>query len=320
MKDLYQVLGVAKGASEDDIKKAYHALAKKLHPDRNPGDKKAEEKFKEVTVAHGVLSSPEKRKLYDDFGAESLRPGFDPNMARAARAGRGNPFGGGGVRFEADGGEVDLNSIFEQMFGGRGRGPGGFQGVPRQRPPQQGETIEQSLLIELDEALNGGEKHVQMQRPSGELNQLKVKIPVGVMDGDKIRLTGQGLPGAFGGPAGDLILQLNIAPHRLYKVQGKDLSIDLPLTLPEAILGASVEVPTPEGGSIKLKIPAGSQAGKKLRLTGKGLLDRKTNQRGDLFVVMQIHAPDATDPKVKELAEALAPFYGDLRKHFTSEK
>ena len=319
MKDLYQVLGVSKTASEDDIKKAYHALAMKLHPDRNPDNKKAEERFKEVTVANGVLSNPEKRKLYDDFGAESLRPGFDPNMARAARSGRGNPFGGpgGGVRFET-GDDVDLSSIFEQMFGG-GRGFGGFQGGPRQRPPQQGESVEQTLLIELEEAVKGGEKHLQMQRPSGDNNQLKVKIPAGVMDGDKIRLSGQGFPGAFGGPAGDLILQLNIAPHRLYKVQGKDLSLDLPLTLPEAVLGSSVEVPTPEGGSIKLKIPAGSQTGKRLRLSGKGLLDRKTNQRGDLFVVMQVQAPDAADPKVKELAEALAPFYGDVRKHF-SEK
>ena len=319
MRDLYQVLGVTKTASEDEIKKAYHKLAKQLHPDRNPGDKKAEEKFKEATVAHGVLSSAEKRKLYDDFGADSLRPGFDPKMARAARSGRGNPFGGGGVRFEADGGEVDLNSIFEQMFGGGGRGFGGFQGGPRQRPPQQGETIEQTLSVELEEALNGGERHLQTQRPSGELNQLKVKIPAGIMDGDKIRLTGQGLPGAFGGPAGDLILQLNIAPHRLYKVQGKDLSLDLPLSFPEAILGASVELPTPDGGNIKLKIPAGSQTGKRLRIAGKGLLDRKTNQRGDLYVVMQIHAPDAQNPKVKELAEALAPFYGDIRKHFTEK-
>jgi curved DNA-binding protein len=325
MKDLYKVLGITKGANDDEIKKAYHKLAKELHPDRNPGNKKAEEKFKEVTVAHGILSNADKRKLYDDFGEDSLRPGFDPNIARAARSGHvgGNPFGGapGGVRFETDG-DVDLNSIFEQMFGGRGFGGfNGFQGGPRQgrqRPPQQGENADLDLTIELEDAIKGGEKHLQMQRPSGETNQLKVKIPAGVMDGDKIRLSGQGHPGAFGGPAGDLILQLNIAPHRLYKIQGKDLLLDLPITLPEAVLGGTVEVPTLEG-NFKIKIPAGSQSGKKLRLTGKGLLDRKANQKGDLYVVMQIQAPDIADPKVKELAEALAPFYGDVRKNL-SEK
>lgn len=321
MKDLYKILGVSKTANEDEIKKAYRALAKELHPDRNPGNKKAEDKFKEVTVAHEVLSSPEKRKLYDEFGADSLRSGFDPNIARAARSGRftGSPFGqgfGGGqsVNFGGNPSEVDLGAIFEQMFGGRGFSNfgNGFQSQPRQRPPQQGESVEQSITIELDEAIKGGEQHLQLQKNTGEVNQLKVKIPAGVVDGDKIRLGGQGLPGAFGGPPGDLILQIQIAPHRLYKVQGKDLSIEVPITLPEAILGTSIEVPTPEG-SVKLKIPAGAQNGKKLRLTGKGLFDRKSNAKGDLYVVLQLQAPDASNPKVKELAQALAPFYGDVR-------
>jgi curved DNA-binding protein len=320
MKDLYKILGVNKTATEDEIKKAYRALAKELHPDRNPGNKKAEDKFKEVTVAHEVLSNAEKRKLYDEFGADSLRPGFDPNIARAARSGRftgvpfGQGFGGQGANF---GGDVDLSAIFEQMFGGRGFsnfGGGGFQSPPRQRPPQQGENAEHTISIELEEAIKGGDHHLQLQKQTGEVNQLKVKIPAGVTDGDKIRLGGQGLPGAFGGPPGDLILQIQIAPHRLYKVQGKDLSIDIPLTLPEAILGTSIEVPTPEG-NVKLKIPAGAQSGKKLRLTGKGLQDRKSNSKGDLYVVLQIQAPDASNPKVKELAQALAPFYGDVRAH-----
>ena len=301
-KDYYATLGVQRGASAAEIKKAYRRLARKYHPDVSK-EKNAEERFKEVGEAYDVLGDAEKRAAYDRLGAH--RPGQDfrppPDWERefATRGG----FGPG----EA----VDLGELFEQLFGamgGRGHGArggrGGFAAA--------GRDLEATVQVSLEEAARGTEVRLHLGvpgpgpdgRPHPEPREIIVRIPQGVTDGQKLRVPGKGGPGTNGGPPGELYLNIALRPHRLFKADGHDLSLDLPVAPWEAVAGAAVEIPTLEG-KVRLKIPAGAQAGQKFRLAGRGL-PRPRGGAGDLYAVLQIVTPPAPSARERELFDELA--------------
>jgi curved DNA-binding protein len=308
-KDPYQVLGVAKTASADDIKKAYRKLAKKHHPDVNPENKQAEDKFKEISAAFEIVGDEKKRKLFDEFGPDALRTGFDPEKAREyQRWSTGRGFSGRGQAPPPTSGAEQFGGfedVFENFFfGGRGRG-GGRQQRATIVP---GQDVETPLEVDLMQSLHGGE--VEIRLPWLEDKALKVKLPKGVGDGEKIRLGGQGEPSPNGGQAGDLYLQIHLRAHPLLRREANDLYIDLPITLPEAVLGATVEVPTPQG-AVKMKVPPRTRGGERMRLKGRGV-HRKDGTTGDLFVTLQVLAPDRE--VAAALIEPLASAYGDIRK------
>lgn len=311
-QDYYKILGVERNAETADIKKAYRKLARKYHPNMNKATN-AEDKFKEVNEAYEVLRDAEKRKAYDHFGSD-WKHGHEFNAGGwSGSASAGPGFGGGG----------DFSDFFESIFSqgrtpGSGRqggfGGGGFrQESPFQQRPRKGEDQTLKLDISLEEAFNGGEKTIQISRSeSGQgsivtptMKKLKINIPRGVMSGQKIRLSRQGHPSASGGEAGDLLLEMHILPHRLFKLEGRDLTIKCPVTPWEAALGAKVTVPT-LSGQIELKVSPGVQSGQKMRLKGRGL---KGKEDGDLFVEIQIHTPPANDDKSRE-------FYESMQKDF----
>jgi curved DNA-binding protein len=308
-RDLYDVLGVARTASTDDIKKAYRRLAKKYHPDVNPGNKQAEEKFKEVTAASEVLSDPKRRALYDEFGPDSLRTGFDEKKAEAYRQWRRQGTGrASGIPFDlgdfeqvevGDLGAFDFGSIFGDLFGrARGQRPG---------PAAGGADASAEIEVGLREAVLGAERDLRVDGRT-----LRVKIPPGVSEGSQIRLAGQGGAGAFGAPPGDLYLTVRLREHPLVRREGKDLFLDLPVTVPEAVLGAEVTLPTFEG-PVRLRVPGGTQAGTRLRLRGKGLPDLRGGPRGDLYAVVKIVLPEAGEP-LRRAAKSLEELYkGDPR-------
>jgi curved DNA-binding protein len=298
-RDLYDVLGVPRTASPEEIKKAFRRLARKHHPDVNPGDKKAEERFKEVSAAAEVLTDPKRRTLYDEFGPDSLRSGFDPARAEQYRQWRrqGTPFDFGGFAGHDEGGG-DFQTIFEHIFGG---------GAARRGAARGGEDVEAAVEVELRDAALGAEREVRLQGKA-----LRVKIPAGVGDGSRIRLAGQGGPGAFGGPAGDLYLVVKLREHPLLRREGRDLTIDLPVTVPEVVNGAEVTLPTFEG-PVRLRVPPGSQSGTRLRLRGRGLPDLRGQGRGDLYAVLRVVLPENGEP-LRKAAKALEGLYrGDPR-------
>jgi curved DNA-binding protein len=311
-RDLYDVLGVSRGSSNDEIRKAYRKLAKKYHPDMNPGDKKAEDKFKEITAAHEVLSDERKRKLYDEFGPDALRTGFDEKTAdqvrqwrqHGGRPGQEVPFDLGDFETVNVGGvgNFDFGSIFGDLFGGGGRGR--RRGVPMARA---GSDAEAELRVDLRDAVLGAERDLRIDDRT-----LRVKIPAGVTDGSRIRLAGQGGEGMNGGPAGDLFLVVQLQERPGVRREGRDLFLDLPLTVPEAASGAEVVIPTFEG-QVQLKIPAGTQSGRQLRLRGKGLPDLRGGARGDLYAVAKIVLPEESDA-LREAVKPLQDLYkGDPR-------
>jgi curved DNA-binding protein len=307
-RDLYSVLGVSRGASAEEIKKAYRRIARENHPDRNPGDPKAEERFKQANAAFEVLGDPERRKLYDEFGEASLHSGFDAEKARAyqawqARARQARPrrsrSGTDPFRvedlFSGDAGTPgfsfsDLGEIFSDLFGGGERREASPRG--RQRPERRrGENIETTITIGFKKAVLGGKARIRVARPDrDEPQRLTVTIPPGLRDGQKIRLAGQGLPGKHGGPPGDLLITVKVRHDPHFHRDGDDLTLTLPVTVGEAIRGATVEVPTLDG-SVRLKIPAGSQTGRRLRLKGKGVPARKGKKAGNLYVELQVVVP-----------------------------
>lgn len=319
-RDYYEVLGVAKSATADEIKTAYRKLARKYHPDVNPGDKSAEDKFKEINEAYEVLSDADKRKRYDQLGAnwksgEEFRP--PPGWEGVQQGDFGDLFGG-------DSGRGGFSDFFESLFGGRrsARGGAGFT--------MRGQDVEAEIALTLEEAHRGVKRNITLQametctdcrgtgtkendvcpvcRGAGFIRRpksLEVTIPAGVRDGSVIRLAGQGEPGANGAPAGDLYMHVQIQPHRLFNVVGEsDVQIELPVAPWEAALGANIPVPTLDG-PVEMKIPAGAQGGQRLRLRGRGL-NRRSGGRGDEYVKLKIVIPSKLDPKEKELFEKLA--------------
>jgi len=362
-KDLYTTLGVQRGASADEIKKAYRKLARRYHPDVNPGNKQAEERFKEIAQAYDVLSDPEKRKVYDEFGMEGLQAGFDAARARAAgewaeRAGGFESAAGGFGRYS------NFEDIFGNIFGG-GMHPG----------PQPGADLEAALEINLLDAIRGastqigidrpevcntcggsgndkasetvcpeckGSGHVQMGRGpmsfartcprcggAGRVGtracptcngrgqtvhreRLNVHIPAGVDTGSRVRVAGKGAPGLGGAPPGDLYIVVRVRPHPLLERRDRDLYLDVPVTVGEAALGATVTVPTPDG-EVRVKVPPGSQSGKLLRIRGHGVPALKGDARGDLYIRVMVHVP-VDGEKVRDAIRAMEAGYGkDLR-------
>ena len=311
-RDLYQILGVPRTATPEEVKKAYRRMAKQHHPDVNPGNKQAEERFKEASAAFEVLSDQKRRQLYDEFGSDSLRSGFDAARADEVRRWRrqgappgGQPFDFGDFASGGAGG-FDVGSIFEQIFG-QAAGRGGRGGHGRRAAAAAGEDLEAELELELKEAVLGGERDVRLDGRT-----LRVTIRPGLLDGARMRLAGQGGPGRHGGPPGDVLLRIRLRPHPLVKVDGKDLTLDLPLTVPEAVEGAEVELPTFDG-KVRLVVPPGTQSGARLRLRGRGLPDSRGGARGDLYVVMKLVLPEAGE-RLSKAVKALEPLYkGDPR-------
>ncbi len=310
-KDYYEILGVERSASEAEIKKAYRKLAAKHHPDKPSGD---ETKFKEINEAYEVLGDTEKRQMYDQLGPNYHNgQNFQPPPDFESMFGDG--FGGAG------GLAGGFSDFFESMFGGGFGGQGGF-GHQGQGFQQKGDDQIVKVLVTLEEAVNGAAKSLNLQMPnpnqfgqvSHQPKQLKVKIPAGVKQGSRIRLSGQGSPGFGGGPNGDLYLEVDLQNHPLYKVDGDDIILNLPLTPWEAALGTKVEIPTLKG-KVNMNIPAGTQSGSKLRIKGRGL--GKGDKAGNQYILVQIHTPPADSDEAKAFYEEMAtkmPF--NPREHF----
>jgi len=307
-RDYYEVLGVAKGASPEDIRRAYRRLARKFHPDLNPGDAEAERRFKELGEAYEVLSDPQKRQLYDRSGREGVRAGAaagaGPTGFRYTWTGEGSPFED--VAFEAFAGSGgQAGSIFEEIFSRLG-GMHGRRGAPR--AAVRGQDLESDIELSFDQAVRGVRTSVLVQRPTGDgrrrREHLQINVPAGVRDGQRIRLRGQGAPGAGGAPPGDLYLKVRVRPHPYFRAEGRDVTIDVPVSVAEAALGATVEVPTVHGRT-SVRIPPGTGSGARLRLRGQGLPDAKGDSRGDQYCVIRIVPPKRLDDRQKRLFEEL---------------
>jgi DnaJ-class molecular chaperone len=284
-KDLYAILGVSKTASEDEIRSAYRKLARKHHPDVNPGNKDAEARFKEIAAAYEVLSDAEKRKLYDEFGQEGLRGGFDPEQARAYRSWQDRR-GATGSPFSEE--VFDFGDLGD-MFGGTFR-----------RRPARGEDVVAIVELDLAQAIRGTDITVRVPGDRGQDGEpVTIRIPKGAEDGSRLVVKGQGAPGPNNTPPGDLIIETRVRPHPYFRREGLDLHLELPVTLDEAYNGAEVTVPTPDG-SVKLRIPPGSQQRQELRLRGKGVT--RGDRHGDLYVTLDVRLPDKNDEQLAEAA------------------
>ncbi|MBI4718287.1 MAG: J domain-containing protein [Planctomycetes bacterium] len=304
-RDYYEVLGVPRTASFDQIKRAYRTLAKKYHPDRNPDDPSAEQRFKEVQQAYETLSDAARRADYDRFGAAGVgRWQTDPRGQKVYQWGGGSTinfddleellsaFGGagGGAR----------PSIFEQFVGGRRRGRAAAPTAER------GTDEEHAISLTFDQAVHGARVTVRLQRRgNGQSETLEVKVPAGVEHGQKIRLSGRGQPGAGGGPAGDLYLVCNVQPHPHFERRGADIHVEVPVTVTEATLGARIEVPSLDGQTT-LTLPPGTPSGAKLRLKGRGIQKQGAATRGDQYVTIRIMPPQKLSDEARQLYERLA--------------
>ena len=331
-KDFYAILGVPSTASEAEIKKAYRKLARKHHPDKNPGDAAAEQRFKDIGEAHSVLSNAEQRKEYDAV-RQMVRGGA--RFTAGGPGGQGgsggfedifSAFGGGGgdgrVRFSTGGqrgyagggfaGEgADINDILAQMFGGgaaqrAGAPPGGFDAYGAPRGPRKGRDVEARTTLAFRDAVEGST--VTLRTASGET--VTTRIPAGVKDGQTIRLRGKGEPGDPGADRGDLLLKVSVERHPVFGREGNDLTIDLPVTFHEAALGATVSVPTLDGGSVRVKVPAGTPSGRVLRVKGRGVATAKST--GDLLVRVTVVVPTELPPEARATVERLRDQLGDV--------
>ena len=329
--DYYKTLGVQRSATADEIRKAYRKLARKYHPDINPGDKAAEEKFKEISVAHEVLGDAEKRKLYDEFGEQGLSAGFDPAKARAYR------------QWEQSSGQTDDSFRFESgdlsdLFGSGGFGElFGRRRGGRRNAAMRGEDIETRMDIDFLDAVKGFQTGLTLQRAvpcdrcagSGKVSDkqcsvcagtgrvlrvetTRVNIPPGAETGKRIRVPGKGGSGIRGGPAGDLYIVPRVREHALFTREGSHLMMDLPITIGEALTGTGIEIPTPTG-PVKVKVSAGAQSGQRLRVKGKGVPAHGRNPAGDLYLRLMIRTPKDGIPK--EVADRIdEAYHEDIRK------
>ena len=322
--DFYKVLGVSETANADEIKKAYRKLAKKYHPDVNGGDKAKEAKFKEVSQAYDTLSDEKRRGEYDQIRKNPFAGGMPEGGSYGGGGGfGGNPFGGfpgfggggagraGARRGPGRGGAgpSGINLDLEDLL--RGGGAGGFgdifgEGMPGSaRTPRAGADIQTSLELTLAEAALGGEKALTLERGTPNERRINMRIPAGIDDGESIRLTGQGRPSPSGGTPGNLLIKVTVQAHPQFRRKGADLEVDVPLTIDEAVLGTSVEIPTLEGTRAKVNLPGGTSSGQKIRLKGKGASDKKGG-RGELYGVVQITVPKNVSDEAKALIEKFA--------------
>jgi curved DNA-binding protein len=300
-RDHYEVLGVSKSASEKDIRQAYRRLARKHHPDLNPGEKAAEERFKEIQTAYDVLSNKEKRAQYDRFGHD-----FDRYQAGSAGRSRGSRTtsrtSGQDVPPDFDLGSVFGGDLYSSIFG-----PGGRASRRSGAPLNiRGEDAEYPVDVTLEESYQGTTRTVQIQNPDGTLRTLEVKIPAGVADGSRIRMAGQGGPGIGSGPRGDLFLVVSVKPHSEFERKGDDLSTTVAVSLSTAVLGGEVQVPTPKGTRLALKIPSESQNGQRFRLAGQGMPRLGGSGHGDLYAELKVQLPRDLTERERDLFRELA--------------
>ena len=295
-KDFYSVLGVPKDADAATIKKAYRKLARQEHPDHNPGDAKAEARFKDVGEAYAVLSDPEQRGQYDQLRAMAGGPrftsggrggaGFEDVFGGMFGGGAGQP--GGRVRYtNAPGGAAGFEDLLGGLFG-NGGGAGGFG-------PQQGADLATSATLPFRQAVEGSTVSLSV-----EGRTVNARIPAGVRDGQKIRLRGKGRPGAGGGPAGDLVITVRVTPHPVFSLDGENLRITVPVAFDEAALGATIEVPTLDGSTVRVKVPEGTPSGRVLRVKGKGI----PGSKGDLLITVQVVVPQRLNTAAREAVQA----------------
>jgi DnaJ-class molecular chaperone len=296
-EDYYKILEIPRNASPDQIQKAYRRLARKYHPDMNPDDRAAKEKFQKVQQAYDVLNDAKKRQMYDQFGSGFESMGGGPGGGwRTAQ--------GGAAGFE----DIDFSQIFGQAGGGGFEDifrqfAGGGRGRRRQPPRQPGADLRSDLHIPFNTAITGGEAQLSVRCGTGKVEKITVKIPAGIEDGKKIRLRGQGEPSPTGGRSGDLLITVHVARHPFYTRRGNDLVVSVPITLAEAALGARIDVPTPKG-EITLTIPPGTSSGKRLRLKGMGA-PTGSGSHGDLYAELQVVLPaswsDEDQAAIREL-------------------
>ena len=306
--EYYQVLGVAKSASADEIKKAYRKLAIKYHPDKNQGKKEAEEKFKGISEAYAVLSDPEKRKQYDTFGSdgfhqrysqEDIFRNFDLNDVL-----RQFGFGGG---FRTTGGSRSNGggSPFDTIFGQSGMRGGGCAGGGCGPQPVKGNDLTYELTVTLEDVLHGAEKAISL-RQNGQTQSVSVKVPKGIETGKRLRLSGKGAPSSSGGPAGDLYLKVQVAEHPVFQRMDDDLVVEKRIPFSEACLGTTIEVETLDGKKFNVKVPPGVQQEAKLRLKGHGLPVGPIGHRGDILVKIAVQIPKTLSPEQEEVIKTLA--------------
>jgi DnaJ-class molecular chaperone len=308
VRDYYEVLGVPRTASEKDVKSAFRKLARQYHPDVNPNDPQAADKFKEINEANEVLSDPEKRKRYDELGADWRH--YD--AWQAAGRPQGAPFGGQGGRAEYQtvspedledlfGSESPFSGFYSDLYGGQQ--PGG-----RRRSvdlgPMPGENVEAETTITLEEAYWGTTRTVEMQTPQGS-RRVEVTIPAGIQDGARVRVPGQGTPGQGGGQAGDMFIRVRVRPHPTFRREGDDLYVRVPVPLDVALLGGEVMVPTLKGTPVSLRVPPETQNGRRLRLRGLGMPHLRGQGAGDLYAEVDVRLPVPLTPELRELAEKL---------------
>jgi DnaJ-class molecular chaperone len=310
-KDYYKILGVARNATEKDIKAAYRKLARKYHPDVNPGDKAAEDKFKEIGEAYEVLSDPEKRRRYDQFGSGWVRgpqgvpPGwevFRQGQRRAGPAGR-RPGPGGAPTIDFETAAGDLGDFFESLLGRGARGA-----TRTATRPRAGEDLEQEVEVSFEEAYHGGLREFVIDVPDASgastRERIEVKIPAGVRDGTRLRVAGKGHPGVNSGPRGDLYLRIRLKPHERLERRGDDLYADIPVPLIDAVLGGEVEVATLSGRGT-FRIPPETQNGKTFRLTGQGMPKMGGGGKGDFYARVKVILPDKLSDEERDLFEEL---------------
>jgi len=299
-KDYYQLLEVGRNATDKEIKKAYRRLARKYHPDVNPGNKDAEHKFKEISEAYEVLSDKEKRAQYDQFG----HLGGDWRRARQGAPGPGG-FTYQTVDFEPGAEQAGFGDVFEMFFGA---GPGKTRG--RAPTAMKGEDMRQEVDITLEEAALGTQRSIVVTTPQGRPKRLDVKIPPGVRDGSKVRVAGEGAPGMAGGPPGDLYVIPRMRPHRQFERTGDDLQMEVPIPYTEAALGTEIEVPT-LWGKVTMTVPPGSSSGRTLRLGELGMPRLRGGGRGDLLVKLRVTVPKTTSDDERALLERLRQLHRD---------
>ncbi len=301
-RDFYEVLGIKKEASADEVKKAFRKKAMQYHPDKNPGDKTAEEKFKEVNEAYEILSDADKREKYDRFGFA----GIDPNAAFSGGQGQGQGQGFGssyqtygnfnGADFEFfDFSGRGFENLFGDLFGGDG-----FSGAQKKTVPRKGSNLQASITITFEEAAFGTKKRVKLNGKT-----ISITIPEGIDNGSRISLKGQGQPGANGGSNGDMIVLINVQPHSRFSRKGLDLYTDVPITVTQAALGSEIIVPTLTD-KVSYKVPAGTQPNTVFRLREKGIRDSRNKKTGDLYVRILVKMPTNLTKEQKELFEKLA--------------